>query len=138
MSNEISFLDQVTRSIDKAAALTDHDPNLLEQIKVCNSVYYFTFPLIRDDGTLETIEAWRAEHSHHKLPTKGGIRYSTHVNTDEVKALAMMPSKDELRSRFVGILLGPMVELVCTLNAPLQELLGTLDAKAAKIEEESG
>jgi len=90
MSQQISFLDQVTRSYERAAALTDHDPHLLEQIKVCNSVYYFTFPLIRDDGSLQTIEAWRAEHSHHKLPTKGGIRYSTFVNSDEVKALATL------------------------------------------------
>jgi len=90
MSNELSFLAQVHRSFDRAAALTDHDPNLLEQIKICNSVYYFTFPLIRDDGSLETIQAWRAEHSHHKLPTKGGIRYSTHVNEDEVIALASL------------------------------------------------
>ena len=90
MTSELSFLDQVHRSFDRAAALTSHDPNLLEQIKTCNSVYYFTFPLIRDDGSLETIEAWRAEHSHHKLPTKGGIRYSTHVNEDEVIALASL------------------------------------------------
>ncbi|MEJ2086718.1 MAG: Glu/Leu/Phe/Val dehydrogenase dimerization domain-containing protein, partial [Acidobacteriota bacterium] len=90
MSEQISFLDQVTRSFERAAALTDHDPHLLQQIKVCNSVYYFTFPLIRDDGSLQTIEAWRAEHSHHKLPTKGGIRYSTFVNSDEVKALATL------------------------------------------------
>ena len=85
-----SFLDQVHLSFDRAAALTDHDPRLLDQIKTCNSVYYFTFPLIRDDGSLETIDAWRAEHSHHKLPTKGGIRYSTHVNEDEVIALASL------------------------------------------------
>jgi glutamate dehydrogenase (NAD(P)+) len=90
MANEVSFLAQVNHSLDRAAALTDHDPNLLDQIKTCNSVYYFTFPLIRDDGSLETIEAWRAEHSHHKLPTKGGIRYSTHVNEDEVIALATL------------------------------------------------
>jgi glutamate dehydrogenase (NAD(P)+) len=90
MSNDLSFLRQVHRSFDRAASFTDHDPALLEQIRTCNSVYYFTFPLIRDDGTLETIEAWRAEHSHHKLPTKGGIRYSTHVNEDEVIALASL------------------------------------------------
>ena len=90
MSTELSFLDQVHRGFDRAAALTDHDANLLDQIKICNSVYYFTFPLIRDDGSLETIEVWRAEHSHHKLPTKGGIRYSTHVNEDEVIALATL------------------------------------------------
>jgi glutamate dehydrogenase (NAD(P)+) len=90
MATEPSFLAQVHLSFDRAAALTDHDPRLLDQIKVCNSVYYFTFPLIRDDGSLETIQAWRAEHSHHKLPTKGGIRYSTHVNEDEVIALATL------------------------------------------------
>ena len=90
MAKTISFLDQVTRSFDRAAALTDHDPDLLSQIKTCNGVYYFTFPLIRDDGKIQTIEAWRAEHSHHKLPTKGGIRYSTFVNNDEIKALATL------------------------------------------------
>jgi glutamate dehydrogenase (NAD(P)+) len=90
MTTEPSFLEQVHRSFDRAAALTDHDPKLLQQIRTCNSVYYFTFPLVRDDGSLETIEAWRAEHSHHKLPTKGGIRYSTHVNEDEVIALASL------------------------------------------------
>jgi glutamate dehydrogenase (NAD(P)+) len=90
MSHEISFLDQVARSFDRAAVLTDHDPILLRQIKVCNSVYHISFPLIRDDGTLEVIQGWRAEHSHHKLPTKGGIRYSLGVNEDEVAALATL------------------------------------------------
>jgi glutamate dehydrogenase (NAD(P)+) len=85
-----SFYEQVNRSFDRAAALTAHDPRLLQQIRECNSVYYLTFPLKRDDGSIETIHAWRAEHSHHKLPTKGGIRYSTHVNGDEIKALAAL------------------------------------------------
>lgn len=88
MSND--FLKQVDRAFTRAAALTDHDPALLEHIKRCKSTYYFTFPLKRDDGRLETIEAWRAEHSHHKLPTKGGIRYSTEVTENEVIALATL------------------------------------------------
>jgi glutamate dehydrogenase (NAD(P)+) len=88
--NRVSFFEQVSHNFDKAAALTDHDPTLLAQIKACNSVYHISFPLRRDDGKIEVIEAWRAEHSHHKLPTKGGIRYSPEVNTDEVKALAAL------------------------------------------------
>ena len=90
MSANISFLDQVNRAFDRAAELSGHDPRLLAQIKECNSVYRFTFPVKRDDGSIEVIHAWRAEHSHHKLPTKGGIRYSTMVNEDEVTALAAL------------------------------------------------
>ena len=86
----ISFFEQVNRNFDKAAAFTDHDPRLLSQIKACNSVYRVAFPLKRDDGSIEVIHGWRAEHSQHKLPTKGGIRYSLAVNEDEVMALAAL------------------------------------------------
>src|SRR5690606_19522740 len=74
----------------KAASYTDHPPGLLEQINLCNSVYSFQFPLKKPDGKYEVIKAWRVEHSHHKLPVKGGIRYSMLVNEDEVKALAAL------------------------------------------------
>ena len=90
MSSAYSFFEQVNRSFDRAAALTGHDPRLLAQIRECNSVYHVTFPLKRDDGSIEAIHAWRAEHSHHKLPTKGGIRYSLAVDEDEVMALAAL------------------------------------------------
>ncbi len=90
MSADISFLDQVNRMFDKAAAHTSHTPGLLQQIKMCNSVYAMEFPLQRDNGEIETIRAWRAEHSQHKLPTKGGIRYAGNVNEDEVRALATL------------------------------------------------
>lgn len=84
------FFEQVNRNFDKAAAYTKHDRGLLNQIKICNSVYKMQFPLRRDDGSIEVIYAWRAQHSQHKSPTKGGIRYSTEVNEDEVMALAAL------------------------------------------------
>lgn len=90
MSASRSFSEQVGRNFDKAAAFTDHDPTLLAQIRACNSVYRTSFPLRRDDGSIAVIQAWRAEHSHHKLPTKGGIRYSLMVDEDEVVALAAL------------------------------------------------
>ncbi len=84
------FFDQVNHQFDRAAKFTKHDPTLFAQIKTCNSVYYVSFPVRRDDGTIEVVHAWRAEHSQHKLPTKGGIRYSPDVDEDEVMALAAL------------------------------------------------
>ncbi len=90
MAENFSFFQKVNRDFDKAAQFTEYPRGLLEQIKICNSSCHFTFPLKRDDGTIQTIHGWRAEHSHHKLPTKGGIRYSTLVNEDEIMALAAL------------------------------------------------
>ncbi|MFZ1497123.1 MAG: Glu/Leu/Phe/Val dehydrogenase, partial [Saprospiraceae bacterium] len=88
MSNQ-SFFDNVLRNFDKAAAFTKIHPGLLEQIKVCNSVYQVRFP-IRVGDDYKVIEAYRVQHSHHRLPTKGGIRYAESVNQDEVMALAAL------------------------------------------------
>lgn len=83
------FLASVDRYFEKAAALTEHPEGLLKQIKHCNSVYSFSFPIRTDDG-YQVINAWRAEHSHHKLPVKGGIRYSIDASEEEVIALATL------------------------------------------------
>lgn len=85
-----SFFQSVERSFDKAAKFTKFDEGILEQIKACNSVLQMRFPLKRDDGTIEVIEAYRVQHSHHKTPCKGGIRFSDEVNQDEVMALASL------------------------------------------------
>jgi len=85
-----SMFDFVNHYFDRAAAGTSYPPGLLGVIKACNSIYRFSFPFRRPDGTFESIRAWRVEHSHHKLPTKGGIRYASFVDEEEVKALAAL------------------------------------------------
>jgi glutamate dehydrogenase (NAD(P)+) len=87
-----NFFEQVNKNFDKAAAYTKFDKGILSQIKMCNTVYHVSFPLRRDDGSVEVIEGWRVEHSHHKMPTKGGIRYSHKVDEDETMALAALMS----------------------------------------------
>ncbi len=84
-----SFFETVNIYFEKAAALADHPRGLLDQIKACNSVYAFQFP-VRTQYGYEVFSGWRVQHSHHRLPVKGGIRYAAEVNEDEVKALAAL------------------------------------------------
>jgi glutamate dehydrogenase (NAD(P)+) len=84
-----SLLENVSAYFDQAAALTNHPQGLLDQIKSCNSIYSIQFPFRTERG-YEVIRGWRAQHSHHKLPVKGGIRYSPDANEDEVVALASL------------------------------------------------
>jgi glutamate dehydrogenase (NAD(P)+) len=85
-----SFFESVEKSFDKASKFTKWEKGLLEQIKACNSVYSMRFPVKMDDGSIEVIEAYRVQHSQHKSPCKGGIRFSEEVNQDEVMALASL------------------------------------------------
>ncbi|HQW02381.1 MAG TPA: Glu/Leu/Phe/Val dehydrogenase [Saprospiraceae bacterium] len=90
-SKHLSFFESVNRNFDKASVHTSIPKGLLEQIKVCNAVYEMTFP-VKIGNTYQVIEAFRVQHSHHRLPTKGGIRFSHLVNRDEVMALAALMS----------------------------------------------
>ncbi|MFN5931682.1 MAG: Glu/Leu/Phe/Val family dehydrogenase, partial [Sphingobacteriales bacterium] len=89
MSAEYSFFDAVCNSFDKAAGYTNFDKGILEQIKQCNSVLRLHFP-VKVGDKIEVVKAYRVQHSHHKLPCKGGIRFSDMVNLDEVMALAAL------------------------------------------------
>src|SRR6185503_5817491 len=85
-----SFFGAVERSFEKAAKFTKWERGVLEQIKECNAVYQMRFPIKRDNGNIEVIEAYRVQHSQHKTPCKGGIRFAAEVNQDEVMALAAL------------------------------------------------
>ncbi|MAT53345.1 MAG: glutamate dehydrogenase [Saprospirales bacterium] len=93
----ISFYQTVDNFFEKAAPYTHLERGLLDQIKVCNAIYAIRFPIkVTNQQTgkkeVRVIEAYRVQHSHHRLPTKGGIRFSNHVNQEEVMALATLMS----------------------------------------------
>jgi glutamate dehydrogenase (NAD(P)+) len=85
-----TFYENVLAFFDNAARYLDYPPGLLDQIKYCNGIYEFKFPIKHEDGSYEIVHAYRAEHSHHKAPTKGGIRYAESASADEVQALAAL------------------------------------------------
>jgi glutamate dehydrogenase (NAD(P)+) len=89
LENQISFFDSVGLNFRKAAPLTGLSEGLLAQIRACNTVLRMRFPVkVGDD--YEVIEAYRVQHSHHRMPTKGGIRYALSVDQEEVMALAAL------------------------------------------------
>ena len=89
-TDHVPFFAQVNKYFDKASPYLDYPPGLLEQIKECNSIFRISFPLKRDDGTIEVMHGWRAQHSVHRRPTKGGIRFAPTADEDEVSALAAL------------------------------------------------
>ena len=86
---DLSFLESVNRAFDRAVGLLDLPPGLSEQIKECNSIFQVRFP-VEIRGEYRVFRGWRATHSEHRLPAKGGIRFAPEVGQDEVEALAAL------------------------------------------------
>lgn len=85
----LSFRQSVDRMVDRALQVLDIEPGTAAAIKSCNAVLQVSFPvMIR--GKVEVFRGWRALHSSHRLPAKGGIRYAAMVNQDEIEALAAL------------------------------------------------
>lgn len=106
-----SFFEMVERYYDRAAEMLH--PNLvlemqgspeernkrvkgiLDLIKPCNRVMAVTFPIRRDNGDYELIEGWRAQHSDHKVPSKGG-RFQIVIAEKAVVYFAKLVRPNEL------------------------------------------
>ncbi|MFW5833850.1 MAG: 50S ribosomal protein L10 [Pseudomonadota bacterium] len=65
-----------------------------------------------------------------KLKIVGGGFSGTLLDAAAIKALAELPSIDELRSRLLGLLNAPAAKLLRQLQAPAQNLVGVLTAKS--------
>ena len=88
-SNELTFRESVDQMFDRAIDTMNLPLGLAEQIRSCNSCYQLKFGVKLDDR-YEVFTGWRAVHSEHILPVKGGIRYADFANQDEVEALAAL------------------------------------------------
>ena len=87
--NEPSFRESVDLMFNRAVQLMALPPGLEQKIRVCNATYTVRFG-VRLRGEIQTFTGYRAVHSDHMEPVKGGIRYSDAVNQDEVEALAAL------------------------------------------------
>ncbi|QOC21929.1 Glu/Leu/Phe/Val dehydrogenase [Wenzhouxiangella sp. AB-CW3] len=85
----MSFRESVEHTVDQAIGIMDLDPGIGNALKTCQSVIQISFP-VEINGKAEIFTGWRATHSDHRLPSKGGIRYAPIVDQDEVEALAAL------------------------------------------------
>jgi glutamate dehydrogenase (NAD(P)+) len=88
-AREPSFRESVDMMFNRAVRLMDLSPGLEEKIRVCNATYTVRFG-VRLRGAIHTFTGYRAVHSEHMEPVKGGIRYALNVHQDEVEALAAL------------------------------------------------
>ena len=88
-ANEPSFRESVDLMFNRAVRLMGLPPGLEQKIRVCNATYTVRFG-VRLRGQIQTFTGYRAVHSEHMEPVKGGIRYADAVNQDEVEALAAL------------------------------------------------
>jgi glutamate dehydrogenase (NAD(P)+) len=84
-----TFLENVEMMVNDTIDRIKIDPNISKILKTCRSVIQLKFP-VKIKGEIKIFHGWRAVHSNHRLPVKGGLRYSTDVNQEEIEALASL------------------------------------------------
>ena len=84
-----TFLENVDMMLNDAISYTKIDKEISKIIKTCRSVIQLKFP-VKIKNKIEIFYGWRAVHSQHRLPVKGGLRYSTNVSQEEIEALASL------------------------------------------------
>ncbi len=82
-----------------------------------------------DDPTvpIKVVEKLKKELND-KFKIKAALFEGQLVTGDRVKALASMPSKQEMLGQLVGMLQSPMTKLASTLNAAMTQFVGVLKA----------
>ena len=72
--------------------------------------------------------------AHERFVILGGAMGATALNVEGVKALASLPSLDELRAKLVGLIQAPATKIAQVVNAPAAKLARVFGVYGAKSE----
>lgn len=84
-----AVLETAISQFHAAADRIDLDDDMRDLLTSFKTVYQTEFPVDMDSGRTQVFSGYRVHHNSARGPVKGGIRYSSMVTLDEVKALAM-------------------------------------------------
>lgn len=75
LEEEPRVLEQLQMFADKATMNQQIKPDLLKYVMACQNVLRFQIPIVRDNGTIESLTCYRAQHKSHFMPVSGGVKY---------------------------------------------------------------
>jgi len=105
-------------------------PEVDEVLKGPSAVVIYEEPV----AVAKALVQFAKENSKEVPQIKAGFLQGQKLSPEEVKAIAELPTLDELRAELVGVLQAPMTELVGVLGGAQRELVGLLDAYVNKQE----
>ncbi len=85
-----SLYEQTFKRLTTSAKLLGIERKYLDILREPMRYLEVNLPLRKDDGSIETYQAYRVQHNNARGPFKGGIRYHQAVSLDEVKNLALL------------------------------------------------
>ena len=137
----VKEIQQLRRSIREAGAsmkvykntimhiaLAETDGPNMDEILAGPSAF-----VIADEDPVASAKAIKTfAASNENLVIKGGMMDGAYVDAEQVKAIASLPSREELIAKLLGTINNPLVQTVRVLNAPMEALARTISAIAEK------
>ena len=83
----------------------------------------------------KAVTDYAKKHAKDLPAPKGGMLEGSQVSADALESIAKLPSREELQSQLVGVLVAPMQQLVGVLQGAPRDLVGVLQNYADKLKE---
>lgn len=86
----MSASEEAAGQLNKAAEILKADKHILKLLKKPQRILEVNFPVRRDSGKTEIFHGYRVQHNNWCGPYKGGIRFHSEVDMEEIKTLAFL------------------------------------------------
>jgi large subunit ribosomal protein L10 len=141
----VSQMQTLRRQMKQAGAAVKVAKNRLAKIALEGTAAAVVAPLLKGPTVIaysrDPVAAPKVANDFAKANEKfvilGGAMGKTALNPDGVKALASLPSLDELRAKIVGLVQAPATKIAQLVNAPASKLARVVQAYAKKGEGEA-